>query len=209
MNRIFKWLLVIILTSHFSLQTLFAQGIQGKFIIGMNAAQVDGDAMYGFNRIGLLIGGGANMKLGKKISLQPEIYYSMKGASSTIYQSYLSTLFHYVDVPVVINFQFAKRWAFQAGLSGCYLVNAQIDGTGYGFIDRTDLFKKYDICFVIGAEFALSPEWGINVRYNYSTVPINSNVNTSQYSISRPWFNNYLNISIRYLFIKRAPATVK
>ena len=184
---------------------IYAQGVQGKFIIGINAAQVDGDAMFGFNRIGPVVGGAANVKITQKLSFQPELYYSMRGASSTIYQPFLSTILHYVDVPLIINYQLKKRWALQAGLSGCYLVNALIDPVGYGYIDVTNRLNKYDICFVVGAEFAISEEWAVNIRYNYSAIPFGkqSADNTALLNYSN-WFNNYLNFTIRYLFIDRA-----
>jgi len=58
---------------------------------------------------------------------------------------------------------------------------------------------------VVGAEFAISEEWAVNARYNYSAIPFGkqSPDNTALINYSN-WFNNYLNFTIRYMFIDRA-----
>jgi hypothetical protein len=59
---------------------LSAQRIKGAVIAGMNLSQVDGDEVYGYNKVGLNAGASAILPVGKWFSFSIETVYSQKGS---------------------------------------------------------------------------------------------------------------------------------
>ena len=185
----------------------FSQGFKGKAIIGINGAQIDGDKLAGFNRVGPIFGAAVDYKLSKKVAIQMEIYYSLRGSRSTTddLPLFIDCIMHYIDIPLIISIEFYKRLSFQIGLTPAYLINAQLDGSGYGYGDVTNLLNKFDICYSGGLEYAITDRWAVNTRFNYSAIPVEKPGfnNTSTFLQYGGWFNNFFNVSIRYTFPKK------
>ena len=71
-----KLLFTTIILCFFGLQS-FSQGFGGGLHVGLNASQIDGDAVSGFNKAGLSIGAFVNYEIGDNIFLQPELLFEL------------------------------------------------------------------------------------------------------------------------------------
>ncbi|MDX2195309.1 MAG: porin family protein [Cytophagales bacterium] len=178
--------------------TVFAQGLDGKVILGLNVAQVDGDFIWGYNKPGINTGLAGTLKLAKKMKFQLEILYSIKGAGSTISQPFLKSSFDYIDFPLTIMYEAQKKWHLQFGMCINYLLSAKYDMSGFGYNDVKYVMHTFDFAYLAGIEYKLAEEWAINARWLYSAIPINN------YNLlfTRGLYHNYLTFSIRYTFIK-------
>ena len=184
----------------------FGQGFQGKFIAGFNAAQIDGDREWGYNKFGFLGGGAACFPFSKKLGLQLEIVYSGKGAASaSVNRAFLDTRLHYIDFPLILNIKIKPRITIQPGVNTGYFLSGRMDNTGFGYYLNLDNYiKRYDIALCLGGEFALDDRWAINARFNYSAISIekpiffSTNRNVFPYG---GWSNNFITFSLRYTFL--------
>jgi len=171
-----------------------AQSISGKLIGGINAGQVDGDDYAGFDKPGLVLGGAASFPLSKKVFLQPEVFYSQKGAKNSENDPlYFRWRLNYIETPVVVHFRFVKRFGMDVGVSPNFLLKSKMDlGTGYA--DNTKDFDKVNLCFLGGLEFRIVRGLDLNLRYSRSVMPINSKESSS---FSRKFYTSTLSLSLR------------
>ena len=119
-----------------------AQNFQGGLIIGISTSQVSGDALGGFNKIGLQLGGFVNHLLGKNSKGQLGLYYIDKGSDDTksLFQIDLS----YVESSYSILYNY-QGFSWEGGV----LIGVLIDGKTYdiyGYENASESqFNKFDI----------------------------------------------------------------
>ncbi len=188
---IFTWALTALFLFSFKVS---AQSIKGKLIGGINAGQVDGDDYAGFDKPGLILGAAAAFPLSEKIFLQPEVFYSQKGAkNSEKNPAYFRWRLNYIETPVVVHFRIVKRFGFDAGISPNFLLKSKVDlGTGYD--DNTKDFDKVNLCLLGGLEFRIVRGLDLNLRYSRSVTPINSKESSSY---GRKFYTSTLSLSLR------------
>lgn len=188
-----------------------AQNFKGRVILGINASQVEYDALRGYNLPGLVGGIGASFPLDEHWSLEPEILYSQKGSRSSQEEIALRgrqevIALSYLDLPIIVNYKLSDDLVLQGGLSPNVLLDAQIDdGTGRGFYNARSTFNDYDLTLCLGAEYLAFERLGLNVRWSYSALPFNKVQDTSNLNtVNNPLigytgtFNNVLSFSLRY-----------
>jgi len=184
----------------------------GGVLVGSNFCQVDGDYFAGYYKAGLNVGGIVYGQLAKHVALSLEILYSQKGSksgnervvnvntTSYIIQDYGISL-GYAEIPVMLNYFDKRKSHFGAGFSYSQLVSsseklqtnptpAPVDLTKYPF-------KKYDVNFLIGTEMHLYKGLFLNVRFQYSILPIRVNIPPG-FSRSEQ-FNNLWVVRLMYL----------
>src|SRR5690554_154351 len=92
---------------------------QPVIIAGFNAAQIEGDDIRGYRRLGANVGGGVFIKLPKDFSVAIEILYSMKGAKTSVNQavnfSDVRISMDYIDLPISANYTLDNRIIFGLG----------------------------------------------------------------------------------------------
>jgi hypothetical protein len=188
---IFLWSLTALFFISYQIS---AQSISGKLIGGINAGQVDGDDYAGFDKAGLVLGAAVAFPLSHKVYLQPEVFYSQKGArNSENDPAYFRWKLNYIETPVVFHFRFAKRFGMDLGLSPNFLIKSKMDlGTGYE--ENTNDFDKVNLCLLGGMEFRIVRGLDLNLRYSRSVMPINSKESSSY---SRNYFTSTLSLSLR------------
>jgi hypothetical protein len=75
--------------------------------VGVNASQVNGDKLAGFNKFGLNLGTGVRRNIGLKSAWQIEFLYSEKGSKDMVSPTnpLPDTLFqfNYIDIPFVLS----------------------------------------------------------------------------------------------------------
>jgi hypothetical protein len=166
-------LLGLILLSGTTLQgqERFGAGV----IFGLNAAQVHGDDMAGYNQLGLRTGLRGTAILDDNQHLSMDILYSRRGASSTLTPNNAGfprrMRLDYVEVPILYNY---KEWLsddasyyrvhFFAGLSYGRLFNVYMEGFPV-LEDEADNFHRNDYSGMVGATYMVSEKFGFTVSW--------------------------------------------
>ena len=131
-----KLLLFVVFAFAFSIN-MMSQNFYGGLILGGNVSQVGGDARGGYNKVGVVGGAFAGLKLTEDFDVQMELKYIQKGSYSTdvenrpAFDPFLIKL-DYVDLPVVLSYNLNKinvndinlSWLkLELGLSFDFLIN--------------------------------------------------------------------------------------
>lgn len=118
------------------------------------------------------------LPVGKKFSIAAELVYSMQGNKQRIMfaewapnDSYNATgkkenmNLSYVNVPLLVKYQFIKNIFIETGLQAGFLVAAKVK-TSQGSGDIKDNYETFDLSWPIGIGFKLENGLGANLRYN-------------------------------------------
>lgn len=205
-------IIIVLITS----QNIFAQRIKGVVIGGMNLTQVDGDEIYGFNKIGLNMGLGAIMPLGNNFSVSIETLYCQKGANQNdqyktedslgnILTGAYKLQLDYLEVPILVHYTDHDRITVGGGFSYGGLVslkeyehNKRVETTTLS----SGVYSNSDISVVADIRFRLYKRLKFNIRYSYSIIKIR----TRKYEdfLGNTWerdqFNNVFSLRLYYIF---------
>lgn len=134
-----KKLLLLIFLATTLVTTSVSQEFFGGLILGGTTSQIGGDDRGGFNKVGIVGGAFAGLKLSQDFEVQMELKYIQKGSRSTDlenrpqYDPFLIQL-DYVDLPIVFGYNLNKinindvnlKWLkLEFGLSMDVLVRAR------------------------------------------------------------------------------------
>ncbi len=197
-----SFLLFLIL---FSTQLIYAQRFGGGFYGGMAGSQVDGDSYGGYHKVTPVLGAYTNTSLTDKIDLQLELNYLEKGskAGSNDPTLYYHCKLDYIQLPVVLKYNVYDKWTAELGLAGGYLFNEQEDKDGGGFLEPDPAFKKYEISGIAGIYYSINDRFEINVRFNYSILPVREHPGEQVYYLNRGAYNNVMGIAVYYTLGKQ------
>lgn len=158
-----------------AISTLYAQdtGPERRFeaglVAGFNLSQVNGDLLYGFNKIGLNLGGRVDAVLTERWRLSLEMLYTQQGASRSKTDNPASAFdkirLNFVEAPVMLHFQ---DWKIQAsaGVSYGRLINYEIiDYTGEDATDEVPL-RENVFSAVLGGAFFFDEHVGLNILWS-------------------------------------------
>lgn len=208
---------------------LMAQRIKGEVFAGMNLSQVDGDEIYGFDKVGLNSGVGAILPIGRHFTFSIETQFTQKGSVQG--EQYQDTVFNpntgeneywtgeyklkldYLEVPVL--FHFTDR-IISAGLGFSYgrLVNVKeyehgnlvttttLNGGPY---DKNDYNVLFDFNFRIHKKIS---KFKFNIRYAYSLDKIRTRDFYNKFfehTGTRDQFNNVISLRLMYVFNEKPP----
>lgn len=194
-----------------------AQVFKGMLIGGFNLTQVDGDEVYGFDRIGANIGAGVFVPVDKNWGLSMETLFTMKGS----YQSdqYLTTdsagnrltgaydlRLNYVEIPLLVHYTDRDRLTVGVGLSYARLVGVTEKEHGK-IISSTTVkdgpYKTSDYSVLADLRLKLYKSILLNVRYSYSLAKIRTrdfyNIH-GEYLRTREQYNNTLSVRFIWMF---------
>lgn len=141
-------------------------GIKG----GLNVAKLD----YNNNtdadwRTGFHLGGLAHIHLTPSFSLQPEVYYSSQGTKrpNQFGSGTMNLNLSYVNVPVLLQYNFANGFRLQGGPQVGFLVGVS-DKVNDVELNRlnTSSFKSVDVSLPLGLSYLGFSGLGVDVRYN-------------------------------------------
>jgi hypothetical protein len=184
----------------------FSQKFGGKLLLGISGGQIDGDKFHGYHKPGLIAGGAAEFKFNKMFSIQPEIYYTQKGARKVDSLNYYKWIINYVEAPLLLNCYIKNKVIIQAGAAADFLLSSKIYPSGGSkFIPINDFMKPLTWSYIFGVEYKISEKFGFNIRYCYSARPINKTQVTTDNSTvgsNYNYYTNTLSFTIRYLLSK-------
>src|SRR5574344_452088 len=175
-----------------------AQIFKGMVIVGGNLSQINGDQVYGFNRIGLNAGLGAMAPLNKKrnVLMSMEVLYNQMGAKESGDPFQYNTRLDYVSIPFLIHYE------------------DRIHFMDYPDMSTVKDFNKSDFSLLFDVRFRIWERLKFNVRYQITCphMPIRSNVryfnglpavNSDYYSWTRNFYNSVLSFRLIYVINER------
>jgi hypothetical protein len=110
--------------------------------------------------------------LSKKIAVQPELIYTLKGYTAPIFQFAdtsqvkMSVLYQYLNLPVMILFDVSNKFRLEAGPELGYLMRAS------GYSSNAFSSEKFDLGLAAGAMFKLSDRLSLDLRYTHGMLKI-------------------------------------
>lgn len=192
----------------FLLQFSLAQSFTGAIHAGVSATQVAGDGLSGYHKAGIIAGGSVYTKLSEKFVAEMEIQYIQKGSKTKLdslnYYYYKMSL-AYIEVPILIQYNYSRRFQFYAGISIGQLIASKEEDFG-GEIPNTLEFEKNDFSFFGGFNFGFSEKFLAVFRLSNSFLPIRrvgadtpllQNIISGQY-------NTVIELKLKYRLLKAA-----
>lgn len=120
------------------------------------------------SKIGFHGGFLANISLGDRLSVQPELLYSMKGAKDEVAGIKATQTLHYIELPILLKAKF-NQFFVEAGPQAGVLFDANVKVEG-GSSNTTDSNKDQfnEVLFGYAAGFGYQLESGLmlGLRYN-------------------------------------------
>ncbi len=187
----------------------------GGLLLGTNFSQVDGDSYAGYHKVGLNAGGIIYMHIAPNLAASMELLFSQKGARGhkaqesgvhTLITAYKIQL-NYAEIPVQLNYFDKRKSHFGGGFSYSRLISASetletnppnMPGSA-GYLDLSQYpFEKSDINFILGGNLKLWKGLFLNVRFQYSLIPIRRNIPPGYGRAEQ--FNNMWTVRLMYLF---------
>lgn len=146
------------------------------------------------SRIGFHVGVYASLLGAGPISIEPGIYYSVKGTQN---DDALNTraILNYVDVPVLLRLKFGEGFNVFAGPQVSFLANSKFEGDFGGSTVSldTESVKETDAALVFGLGYNLPKGLNIQGSYDYGFTPIFKNSDADVY-------NRGFKVSLGYTF---------
>jgi hypothetical protein len=183
----------------------FSQYFDGGAVAGLSASQVDGDRYWGFNKLGLLGGAYIKRMFTYTIEGQMELRYIMKGAyeAENIDNAlYYKLVLHYVDIPLTVHYIYRKNFLFELGVAPEFIVyNREEDEYGKTPEDAPP-FHRLTMSAIGGIGYIFWDKITLDIRYNYSVVPIRKHPSGQTYLLNRGQYNNVLTFAVYYQISK-------
>lgn len=189
--------LIVIIILILSTQVNYAQYFNGGLILGVSGSQVDGDEQSGYKKAGIMGGVYVKRILKNRFSILSELYYTGKGAVLNEYYTDGSSMqvfkisLHYIEIPVLADFKISEKFSVSAGIAPSYLISAKLFRNGYEIDTNSYIMKNFDFSPMGQVDFYVTDHLSANIKFSYSAVSIRQD---------NVWFNNNLNISLRYKF---------
>jgi len=179
-----------------------AQQFVGHVSLGFNMAQLDGDDLAGFNKLGLVGGIGSSFFLSEKWQLGIELLASQQGAARAatdpLSAAYDNIRINAVELPVLIKLNTWKfRWS--AGLSySAAFHHRMVDFSGQDVSDNFTL-QRGSPNILLGGAYFFDEKFGVDVRWTSAVLPRNLYSSISGAQVDQ-FLSYFLSISSIYLF---------
>lgn len=179
-----------------------AQYIKTGIIVGMNAAQVDGDDLGGYKRVGINTGVYARIPVAKHFSTTIELLYTQKGSreypdvkipNKTTYKLVLD----YAEVPVLFQYHDRDRIMAGVGFSLGQLVRFKETRQEITIPYIPDPpVKRRDYNMFFTASYILARHLDLNIRFSFSVA--NISLGSSAYNWNQKHINRYISFRLIY-----------
>ena len=145
---------------------------------GVNFASLTGDDAEGMDgRTSMVFGGFAKFQVSEKFAFQPELLYSMQGATTS--ESFwigeddvdvdVTVKLDYLNIPLMAKYYVTEGFSLQAGPQVGFLLSAKAKVEAGGEEEEEDIkddFKGLDFGLNFGAGYELESGLGFDARYN-------------------------------------------
>lgn len=204
----------IIITSLLVLAFGFTYAQKAQFGVkgGLNIANQDfsGDGVPSTSSLtGFHLGGFVEFKIADKLSIQPELLYSIQGSKfnmvyndgSTNYNTKNTIKLSYINIPVMLKYYATEKFSLEAGPQIGFLADSElkVEVVELGRTasqDAKDLFESTDFGFNLGAGYDFTKKFSAGIRYNFGLTNVAKTDPGSNDKIK----NNVFSISVGYKF---------
>jgi hypothetical protein len=172
----------------------FTQKFNGGLIVGGLISQVDGDTYDGYHKFGYLGGAYVSLQISQHSSFQLEMEYIQKGSrynadsANPADQPYLLRL-HYLEIPVLYQYSFGKRFMVEAGPAADVLLGYYEEKDNIAD-PPTEPFRTVTLSGIIGVTANITDHLKANFRFNYSLISLRNS--------SAPYPASYRKILFEY-----------
>lgn len=171
-----KKLSVLLLAIGLSL-SLSGQGFKADVILGFTAAQIEGDNLAGYDKLGLTGGLSISRDFKDNWFGSMELLFVQKGSQSQICFGCSDVAFrlnlNYIEIPISFGI---KDWYIED--EDYYKVYAEV-GMAYGYLfgvsssnqffeDNADRFKTSDFSLHFSVGYQFTPRWKVSIKYTNS-----------------------------------------
>lgn len=191
---------------------LQAQTFSAAAVLGFNAAQVDGDQLAGFDKVGLVGGLRGSALLGEKTDLHVEFLYSHRGSRPDIFNATvdpdIELKLNYIDLPVYISYSdwYDERGFYKMAVNGGVSFGRLISARTFDRYNEEEInldnlandFNENELSFLLGFTFRSSEHIVFSGRYTQAITPL---LNAEKLGYQIPNLRSYwLSFRIEYLF---------
>jgi hypothetical protein len=185
---------------------LFAQSNKKEFSFfaqaGMNASQVGGDGLQGFDKLNFAVGIGVSRFISEKFDWRMEINLLQKGSrkvadpdAGDLTEYKMSLL--YAQVPLLAEYKHNEKISVMAGPSFGFLLSSEEEDF-FGEVQNTPDFNTLDLSIILSAKYAISSNFGAEIRYDQSILPIRTRGDLDVPILLGSQFNTVLGIFLSY-----------
>jgi len=202
-----------IILAHVFPLSLHAQRFAAALVGGLNACQVDGDELAGFDKVGLSGGVKTILIFDSPFRINMEFLYSERGSRPDVLQPDYDPDIHinlkYAELPLYVSYgdwwqEEGKYYKvdFHGGLSYGRLFSASTFDYYHSSDMSLDLLVPYfnnnDISWLIGMDYRMSQHWGLTARYTHGITPL---LSPDKHDIAGPRLTSYfLTFRFEYYF---------
>ncbi|MFT5919337.1 MAG: hypothetical protein ACI9FU_001145 [Granulosicoccus sp.] len=169
---------------------------------GLNASQVGGDGLQGFDKLNLAAGLGVQRFIKEKFDWRLEINLLQKGSrkaadpeNGDITEYKMSLL--YAQVPVLIEYKYNEKISLLGGPGFGFLMSSK-EKDAEGEIANTPEFNTVDFSLILSAKYQFSDNLGTEIRFDQSLLPIRSKGSGVSQNLIGRQFNTVLGIFLSY-----------
>ena len=168
-----KLLFISIIIFAFSPYKAEAQRFKASAVLGLNLAQIDGDELAGFSKLGLTGGFKLAYPLKDNVDLNFEMLYSQRGSTSGFGFGGSGNFIDlkYIELPIYLNImdwfiedEDYHKAKVHAGLAYAYLFD--VNSTNGLISDDIDNYKRHNIGYLLGIDYSFNSKIGMSIRYN-------------------------------------------
>lgn len=185
-----------------------AQEFKSGAVLGITAAQFDGDNLGGFNRLGLMTGLFVKRNFKERWAWRFDLQYANRGSKKVYNDDNTNTgpfkklNMHYIDVPLVLVYEQNEKLNFYVGPSFNYLI-------GFNFVEEpgwaAPLYElnDFELAGKIGLGYQIQDNLTFNFQAAYSMISIAKGtafLPTFSETIARGQYNNWLSLNLQYNF---------
>ncbi|MCX6269491.1 MAG: porin family protein [Bacteroidetes bacterium] len=202
-----KIVLLILITIPFAGLT---QVFNGGILAGGVVSQIDGDTWQGYHKFGYLAGGFISLRLSPHSSFQLEMEYIQKGmrqGADTVTNTgntYLTRL-HYLEIPLLYQYTFAKRLQAEVGPAADVLLGTYDEVNGLEVPYLTIPYRSVTLSGIIGISCFITDHLKAGFRFNYSLISIRDGHVSGERKIffESGQYNNVLSLALSWYFKPR------
>lgn len=183
----------------------------GGLTAGANFSTVEGDSYSGYKKVGFVGGGIVYVRVIPKLLTSVELLYTQKGSrgvaqktsyySGDFFERYWLDL-NYVEVPLLVHYEFTPRWHIGVGASYAQLINSKEEiYTDQPVVinSETTQFNKEDFNFILHGALQIGDGWFLVARFQMSMGSIREAQNIPAWQLSGQQFNNLFSLRLTYL----------
>lgn len=153
-----------------------AQSFKASIIGGINASQVSGDELGGFNKAGVMFGGSAILPVTPKSDVAMELLFIQKGSKTPTSKDnnnadYYKMSLNYLEVQINYTYHASKKIGMHVGPTFGVLIGEKEEDIAGELTERPE-FQKTEIGIAGGLSFHFSEKVGLYMRLSNSLLPI-------------------------------------